>query len=111
MDIKPIFLSLKQNKFLAILMVIQIAFTMGVLSSSVLVATGTLRDWGMPSGIPHEDIIRISPEFFDETQNIGQALVKDIERANIILKVTDSLYQSLTKQQSESAFKLFFSVP
>jgi putative ABC transport system permease protein len=80
MDIKPIFLSLKQNKFLTILMVIQIAFTMGVLSSSVLVATDTLREWGMPSGIPHEDIIRISPEFFDETQDVGQALVKDIER-------------------------------
>jgi putative ABC transport system permease protein len=80
MDIKPIFLSLKQNKFMTILMVIQIAFTMGVLSSSVLVATETLREWGMPSGIPHEDIIRISPEFFDETQDIGQALVKDIER-------------------------------
>jgi putative ABC transport system permease protein len=80
MDIKPIFLSLKQNKFMTILMVIQIAFTMGVLSSSVLVATETLREWGMPSGIPHEDIIRISPEFFDETQDIAQALVKDIER-------------------------------
>ena len=80
MDIKPIFLSLKQNKFLTILMVIQIAFTMGVLSSSVLVATDTLREWGMPSGIPHEDIIRISPEFFDETQDVGQALVKDLER-------------------------------
>jgi putative ABC transport system permease protein len=88
MDIKPIFLSLKQNKFMAILMVIQIAFTMGVLSSSVLVATETLREWGMPSGIPHEDIIRISPEFFDDTQDVGQALVKDIERvknmANVI---------------------------
>jgi len=80
MDIKPIFLSLKQNKFLAILMVVQIAFTMGVLSSSVLVATDTLREWGMPSGIPHENIVRISPEFFDETQDVGQALVKDIER-------------------------------
>jgi putative ABC transport system permease protein len=88
MDIKPIFLSLKQNKFLTILMVIQIAFTMGVLSSSVLVATDTLREWGMPSGIPHEDIIRITPEFFDEKQDVGQALVKDIERvknmANVI---------------------------
>ncbi|MCJ8318026.1 MAG: ABC transporter permease [Colwellia sp.] len=88
MDIKPIFLSLKQNKFMTILMIVQIAFTMGVLSSSVLVATDTLREWGMDSGIPHEDIIRISPEFFDENQDIGQALVKDIERvkqmANVI---------------------------
>jgi len=87
MDIKPIFLSLKQNKFLTILMVIQIAFTMGVLSSSVLVATETLRAWGMPSGIPHEDIVRISPEFFDETQDVGQALVKDLERVKSMANV------------------------
>jgi len=80
MDIKPIFLSLKQNKFMTILMVIQIAFTMGVLSSSVLVATETLREWGIPSGMPHQDIIRISPEFFDESQDVGQALINDIER-------------------------------
>ena len=57
MEIKPIFLSFKQNKFMTILMVIQIAFTMGVLSSSVLVATQTLREWNMPSGIPHEEVI------------------------------------------------------
>jgi len=87
MDIKPIFLSLKQNKFMTILMIIQIAFTMGVLSSSVLVATETLREWGMDSGIPHEDIIRISPEFFDENQDVGQALVKDIERVKQMVNV------------------------
>jgi len=87
MDIKPIFLSMKKNKFMTILMIIQIAFTMGVLSSSVLVATVTLSEWNMPSGIPHEDIVRISPEFYDETQDVGQAIVKDIERVKTVPQV------------------------
>jgi len=87
MDIKPIFLSMKKNKFMAILMIVQIAFTMGVLSSSVLVATATLSEWNKASGIPHEDIIRISPEFFDETQDVGQALVKDLDRVRSVPNV------------------------
>jgi len=87
MEIKPIFLSFKQNKFMTILLVIQIAFTMGVLSSSVLVATQTLSEWNMPSGIPHEDIIRISPEFFDETQDVGQALANDLARVRNVPQV------------------------
>lgn len=87
MDIKPIFLSMKQNKFMAILMMIQIAFTMGVLSSSVLVATETLSEWNMPSGIPHEDIIRISPEFFDESRDVGQAIINDLQRVKSIPEV------------------------
>ena len=87
MEIKPIFLSFKQNKFMTILLIIQIAFTMGVLSSSVLVATQTLSEWNMPSGIPHQDIIRISPEFFDETQDVGQALVNDLARVRNVPQV------------------------
>ena len=87
MDIKPIFLGLKQNKFMALLMITQIAFTMGVLSSSVLVASETLREWNKPSGIPHEDIIRISPEFFDDTQDIGRSLSNDIIRVKDIPRV------------------------
>lgn len=80
MHIKPILLSLKHNKFMALLTVIQVAFTMGVLSSSILIAVSTLSEWNMPSGMPHEDIARISPQFFDDNQDIGQAMVRDIER-------------------------------
>jgi len=86
MDIKPIFLGMKKNKFMTILMIIQIAFTMGVLSSSVLVSTTTLSEWNMPSGIPHEDIVRVSPEFYDDNQDVGQALVNDLSR---IKKIPD----------------------
>lgn len=89
MEIKPIFLSLKHNKFMAFLMVLQVALTMGVLSSSILVATTTLSEWNMPSGIPHEDIIRISPQFYDENQNIEQAMVRDIERVKQVADVVE----------------------
>jgi putative ABC transport system permease protein len=109
MDIKPIFLSLKQNKFMAILMVIQIAFTMGVLSSSVLVATETLSEWGMPSGIPHEDIVRITPEFFDENQDVGQALVKDIERVKKMTNVINVAPSNAVPFTAENMINVYLS--
>lgn len=109
MDIKPIFLSLKQNKFMTILMIIQIAFTMGVLSSSVLVATETLREWGMDSGIPHEDIIRISPEFFDETQDVGQALVMDIERVKQMPNVVNVAPSNAVPFTAENMINVFLT--
>ena len=80
MNLRPIFLSLKRNKFMTFVLVIQIAFTMGVLSSSVLVSTATLSEWNLPSGIPHEDIIRVSPEFFEQDRDVGQAIIDDVER-------------------------------
>jgi putative ABC transport system permease protein len=109
MDIKPIFLSLKQNKFMAILMIIQIALTMGVLSSSVLVATQTLSDWGMPSGIPREDIIRITPEFFDENQDIGQALIKDIERVKNMANVINVAPSNAVPFTAENMINVYLS--
>lgn len=109
MDIKPILLSLKHNKFMAILMVIQIALTMGVLSSSVLVATATLSEWNMPSGIPHEDIVRISPEFYDETQDVGQAMVRDIERVEQMSQVVAITTSSQVPFTSERLTNVYVS--
>jgi putative ABC transport system permease protein len=109
MEIKPIFLSLKQNKFMAILMIIQIAFTMGVLSSSVLVATETLQEWGKPSGIPHEDIVRITPEFFDENIDVGQALVRDIERVKNMTNVINVAPSNAVPFTAENMINVYLS--
>ncbi|MCO4799440.1 MAG: ABC transporter permease [Colwelliaceae bacterium] len=109
MEIKPIFLSLKQNKFMAILMIIQIAFTMGVLSSSVLVATETLQEWGKPSGIPHEDIVRITPEFFDENIDVGQALVRDIERVKNMPNVINVAPSNAVPFTAENMINVYLS--
>lgn len=80
MEIKPILLTLKRNKFMSLLMVVQIAFTMGVLSSSIFVAMATLAQWNMPSGIPQDDIIRVSPRIYDEQKEVNQLLASDLKR-------------------------------
>ena len=89
MEFRPIFQSLKRNKFMAFLMILQIAFTMGVLSSSVLVTTETLSEWNLPSGIPHNDVVRISPRFYDDSRDVRQAVLADIERTKAIPGVVE----------------------
>jgi len=80
MDIKPIFLSLKRSKFMAIVMLIQIAITMAVLSNAIFIAKETLREWNLPSGIPHEDVVRVTARFYDPNRDLGEAIYTDIER-------------------------------
>ena len=109
MDIKPIFLGLKQNKFMAMLMIIQIAFTMGVLSSSVLVATTTLQEWNVPSGIPHEDIVRISPEFFDDSQDVGQAMFNDLKRVKDIPAVINAAPSNAVPFTAENMIDVYLA--
>lgn len=109
MDIKPIFLGLKQNKFMAMLMIIQIAFTMGVLSSSVLVATTTLQEWNVPSGIPHEDIVRISPEFFDDSQDVGQAMFNDLKRVKDIPSVINAAPSNAVPFTAENMIDVYLT--
>ena len=109
MDIKPIFLGLKQNKFMAMLMIIQIAFTMGVLSSSVLVATTTLQEWNKPSGIPHEDIVRISPEFFDDSQDVGQAMFNDLKRVKEIPSVINAAPSNAVPFTAENMIDVYLA--
>jgi cell division protein FtsX len=51
MEIRPILLSLKHSKVIALLVVLQIAITMTVLSVSLLMTTSTLKEWNLPSAL------------------------------------------------------------
>lgn len=90
MEIKPILLSLKHNKVLSLLIVLQVAFTLAVVSNSLFVTTATLKEWNLPSGLPHEDIIAIYPQFYDLTVDTRQVVVDDIERFNRLPGVISS---------------------
>lgn len=80
MEFRPILLSLKQNKIMAFLTILQIALTMTVLSVSVLKANTTLAEWNLPSGIPHEQLIRVEAELYDDTLDVGAAMARDLQR-------------------------------
>lgn len=107
MDIRPILLSLKRSKFMAIVMLIQVAITMAVLSNSIFIAKQTLKEWNLPSGIPHEDVIRISARFYDETRDVGQALAADLERVSNFPSVVSVTPSNAVPFTAENVINVF----
>ena len=89
MEIRPILLSLKHNKAIALLIIIQVALTVGVLSTSILNTVAMLKEWNLPSGIPHENIISVVPEFYDDSIDVRQSVIDDIERIKQLDGVID----------------------
>ncbi|MFT4747082.1 MAG: putative ABC transport system permease protein [Congregibacter sp.] len=80
MELRPIFLSIKHNKAIAFLVIIQVAITLTVLSGSLLMTTSTLKEWNLPSGIPHDNIISAVPQFYDVDVDVRQSVVDDLAR-------------------------------
>jgi putative ABC transport system permease protein len=80
MEFRPIFLSIKHNKAIAMLVIIQVAITLTVLSGSLLMTTSTLKEWNLPSGIPHDNIISAVPQFYDVDVDVRQSVVDDLAR-------------------------------
>lgn len=109
MAIKPILLSLLRNKFINSVLVVQIAMTMAVLSASTLVAVKTLEDWGMPSGMPHDRIIRIGAKMFDPTQSVEAAMHRDLERLNELDTVAAFTRSNFTPVEAEEEINVYRS--
>ena len=89
MEFRPIFLSIKHNKAIALLVIIQVAITLTVLSGSLLMTTTTLKEWNLPSGIPHHNIISAVPQFYDLDADVRQSVVDDLQRLKAIPGVID----------------------
>jgi putative ABC transport system permease protein len=89
MEFRPIFLSIKHNKAIALLVIIQVAITLTVLSGSLLMTTSTLKEWNLPSGIPHNNIISAVPQFYDLDVDVRQSVVDDLQRLKALPGVID----------------------
>jgi len=87
MEIRPILLSMKRNKFLSMVISLQVMMTLTVLSIAVSITAATLSQWNMPSGIDHDNIISVRTQFFDPQVNLENAIVDDINRLKKIAGV------------------------
>ncbi|MGB1298501.1 MAG: ABC transporter permease [Psychrobium sp.] len=89
MEFRPILLSMKRNKFLSMVIALQVMFTVTVLSLAVSITTQTLSQWNMPSGLDHDNIVSVRTQFFDPTVNLEQAIINDVNRIKQIPGVID----------------------
>ena len=80
MEIRPILLSMKHNKFLSMVISLQVMLTVTVLALAVSITNQTLSQWNMPSGLDHDNIVSVRTQFFDPTVNLEQAIINDVNR-------------------------------
>ena len=80
MEIKPILLTLKHNKVLSLLIVLQVAFTLAVVSNSLFVTTSTLKEWNLPSGLEHQNIVTVQAQLYDRSVDSRQVVIDDLQK-------------------------------
>jgi putative ABC transport system permease protein len=90
MEFRPILLSIKHHKAIALLVIVQVAITLTVLSGSLLMTTWTLKDWNLPSGIPHDNIISAVPQFYNLGVDVEQSVVDDLQRIKALPGVIEA---------------------
>jgi putative ABC transport system permease protein len=107
MDIKPILLALKQNKMLSMLIVLQVAFTLAVVSNSLFVTTATLKEWNLPSGLNSENIISVQAQLYDKSVDSRQVVIDDLEKFKQLPGVIDATTASQIPFGAEAVSNVF----
>ena len=88
MEFGPILKSLRNRKAFTALIILQIAITLMALTISVIVTSTTLREWNLPSGLDHQNLVAVYPQIFDENLVLQDVINHDIEVMKNIPGVT-----------------------
>ncbi len=80
MDIRPILLSLKQNKFFALMVILQVALTLAAVSHSAFSVSALLKGWNKESGLVEENLIIERAQFFVDDIDVGSVIPEDLEK-------------------------------
>ena len=107
MELRPILLSLKHNKFFALLIIVQVALTLAVVSNALFVTTSTLKEWNLPSGLAHRQIISVKPQFFAPDVSMGQIIREDIDRLSQLPGVTAVTPNSEAPFEAEAVRRVY----
>jgi putative ABC transport system permease protein len=107
MEIKPILLTLKHNKMLSLLIILQTTFTLAVVSNSLFVTTATLKEWNLPSGLVQENIISVQAQLYDMSVDNRQVIIDDLQKFRQLPGVINATTASQTPFAAENISKIF----
>lgn len=79
MEIKHIFLALKRNNVLGILIVLQIALTLMMVSNSIFITLKVLEGWLTPTGLDQENMVVAWNKFYDPQMNMRAQIEEDLK--------------------------------
>lgn len=79
MEFKPILLGLRQNKVIALIVILQVAVTLAAVSHSVFSTSVLLKDWNVPSGLDEQSIVTTQAQFFVDGTDMARSIRTDLD--------------------------------
>lgn len=78
MELKHILSTLKYNKFIAFIVIFQVALSLSVVSNSLFLALKTYNEWSLPSGFKNDEVVMVTSNTYRDDVNYQQAHVDDM---------------------------------
>ncbi len=107
MGLRPLLLSLKQNKFFALLIILQVALTLAAVSHSVFSTTVLLKDWNVPSGLDDENLVYAGAQFFIQNPDRQSAIINDLQNLRSLPGVESVTTTNQTPFAAENVSSVF----
>ncbi|WP_286234912.1 ABC transporter permease [Thalassotalea sediminis] len=80
LHISPIFNAMMRNKSSVILIIMQIALTLAIVSNAAFIIKERIDDMNRDSGIPESEIIGVAMYFYDDNVDIAKQLLVDQQK-------------------------------
>ncbi|NQZ05571.1 MAG: FtsX-like permease family protein, partial [Algicola sp.] len=85
---------IRRNKATSMLVILQVALTLMIVSNAVFATLTSLALWNQPTGLAEKQLVSVRHQVFDPIVDVGAMIDKDIERLNKIEGVTATLLTS-----------------
>lgn len=78
MNLKHILTTIKYNKFFALIIVFQVALSMGVVSNSFFLSLKMFKEWSLPVGLTTDDLITMNAKTYQRDMNFQTLMNLDM---------------------------------
>ena len=92
MSLKHIFKLILKQKSISLLIVIQVAITLMIISNSAFISYATLQNWLIPSKLEEQEIINVVTRTFDDQKSKMQLIEHDINAIRSLDEVVNVTY-------------------
>lgn len=109
MEIKHILSALRRNNVIGLLIVLQIAVTLMIVSNSVFITMGVLQGWLTPTKLQAQNLVAVWNRFYDPDLNLEIQVREDVEKLNKIPGVIAATSTVEAPFESSSYFRFAFT--
>jgi len=78
MNFKHLLATIKYNKFVALIIIFQVALSMSIVSNSFFLTLKTYKEWSLPTGLDTEELVLITAKNYRNNMDFRELLTDDL---------------------------------